>query len=71
MPTSLAIQIQPARDFNLQRLESQGQTSQGRILAVWILAPKLSKSDLKIAVGFWVDFFLLFFPRQKAEIIHQ
>ena len=40
---------------------------QGRILAVWILAPKLPNSDLKIAVDFWVDFFLLFFPRKKAR----
>ena len=42
-------------------------TCQGRILAVWILAPKLPNSDLKIAVDFWVDFFLLFFPRKKAR----
>ena len=41
--------------------------SQGRILAVWILAPKLPNSDLNFAVDFWVDFFLLFFPRKKAR----
>ena len=41
--------------------------NQGRILAVWILAAKLPNSDLKIAVDFWVDFFLLFFPRKKAQ----
>ena len=40
---------------------------QGRILAVWILAPKLPNSDLKIAVDFWVVFFLLFFPRKRAR----
>ena len=40
--------------------------SQGRILAVWILAPKLPNSDLKIAVDFWVDFFLLFFSKEKG-----
>ena len=39
---------------------------QGRILAVWILAPKLPNSDLKIAVDFFlVDFLLLFFPKEK------
>ena len=43
------------------------RNTQGGILAVWILAPKLPKSDLKIAVDFWVDFFLLFFPRKKAR----
>ena len=39
---------------------------QGRILAVWILAPKLPNSDLKIAVDFWVDFVLLFFSKEKG-----
>ena len=44
---------------------------QGRILAVWILAPKRPNPDLKIAVDFWVDFILLFFPWKKARKIHQ
>ena len=45
---------------------------QGRILAVWILTPELPHSDLKIAVDFWVDFFLLLFSREKGtEKIHQ
>ena len=48
--------------------ESDSETNpQGRILAVWILAPKLPNSDLKIAVDFWVDFFLLSFPRKKDQ----
>ena len=40
--------------------------SRGQILAVWILAAKLPNSDLNFAVDFWVDFFRLFLPRQKA-----
>ena len=38
---------------------------------MWILAPKLPNSDLKIAVDFCVDFFLLTFPRKKDQKIHQ
>ena len=34
---------------------------------MWIFAPKLPNSGLKIAVDFWVDFLLLFFPRKKAR----
>ena len=34
---------------------------------MWILSPKLPNSDLKIAVDFWVDFLVLFFPRKKAR----
>ena len=44
---------------------------QGRILAVWILAPKLPNSDLKIAVDFWVDFFSYFFQGKRPQKIHQ
>ena len=44
---------------------------QGRILAAWILAPKLPDSDLKIAVDFGVDFFLLFFQGKGPEKSHQ
>ena len=55
-------QPQLSRDFLLHKIKHQG-----RILAVWILPPKLPNSDLKIAVDFWVDFFLLFFPRKRAR----
>ena len=40
--------------------------SQGRILAVWILAAKLPNSDLNFAVDFWVDFFPACFPKEKS-----
>ena len=43
---------------------------QGRILVVWILAPKLPNSDLKIAVDFWGGFCSSYsFPRKKARKI--
>ena len=39
---------------------------QGRILAVWILAPKLLNSGLKIAVDFWMDFCPPVFSKEKG-----
>ena len=39
---------------------------QGRILAVWILAPNLPNFDLKLPWIFGWIFFLRFFPREKA-----
>ena len=41
--------------------------TQGRILAVWILAPKLPNSDLKIGVDFWGGFFPPVFSKKKAR----
>ena len=54
------------RNPKSRKQEKNCQFCQGRILAVWILAPKLPNSGLKIAVDFWVDFILLFSPRKKA-----
>ena len=34
---------------------------------MWILAPKLPNSDLKIAMDFGVDFFLLLCPSKTAR----
>ena len=45
---------------------------QGRILAVWILAPKLPNSGLKIAVDFLGGFFPpVFLQGKRPEKIHQ
>ena len=38
---------------------------QGHILAVWILAAKLSNSDVKFAVDVWVDLSLQFFQGKR------
>ena len=40
---------------------------QAQILAVWIVAAKLPNSDLNLAVDFWMDFFVLFFPRKMGQ----
>ena len=50
---------------------SAALNSQGRILAVWILAAKLPNSDLNFAVDFLVDFSSYFFQRKRPEKIHQ
>ena len=53
-------------EFLSPKQYSRNSIPQGRILAVWILAPKLPNSDLKIAVDFGVDFFLLVFWPGKS-----
>ena len=38
-----------------------------KVHLVFILAAKLRNSDLNFAMDFWVDLFLLYFPRKKAR----
>ena len=54
----------------LVKKKKQGLEDQG----VWVLAAKLPNSGVNFAVDFWVDFILLFFPKEnfkKAPKIHK
>ena len=70
-PTSCSPYYHWGQNYYIPFFMFGGIIFQGRILAVWILAPKLPNSDLKIAVDFWVDFFLCFFQGKRPEKIHK
>ena len=75
--TQAKTQVRTSSEKHRQKGRRQTQArstakTQGRILAVWILAAKLPNSDLNFAVDFWVDFFLLFvLQRKRPPKIHQ
>ena len=68
------ISLMPIFCFRGRRSNSIGLTKvrNGQILAVRILAAKLPNSDFEFCCGFWVDFLLIFFSKEKGpEKIHQ